>query len=107
MANSVDPEQTAHRSSLFWVHTVCFYTYFISNVRQLFAADDLSRQHFEMHFFLGALRVNVRCETTIFQFAQYGKNWTKGADYFRMDGSTNAQNRKASQNMFNDEENFR
>ena len=41
------------------------------------------------------------------QFAEYGKNWTKGADYFRMDGSTNAQNRKASQAMFNDEENFR
>ena len=30
---------------------------FISNVRQLFAADDFSRQHFQMHFFLGALRV--------------------------------------------------
>ena len=29
---------------------------FISNVRQLFAAD-FSRQHFQMHFFLGALRV--------------------------------------------------
>ena len=26
------------------------------NVRQLFAADDFSRQHFQMHFFLGALR---------------------------------------------------
>ena len=25
---------------------------FISNVRQLFAADDFSRQHFQMHFFL-------------------------------------------------------
>ena len=30
---------------------------FISNVKQLFAADDFSRQHFQMHFFLGALRV--------------------------------------------------
>ena len=28
------------------------------NVKQLFAADDLSRRHFQMHFFLGALRVN-------------------------------------------------
>ena len=47
------------RSSLFWVHAVCFYTKFVSNVRQLFAADDFSRRHFQMHFFfLGALRVN-------------------------------------------------
>ena len=50
MANSVDPR---------WVHAVCFYTYFISNVSQLFAADNFSRQHFRMHFFLGAFRVNV------------------------------------------------
>ena len=26
---------------------------------QLFAADDFSRQHFQMHFYLGALRVNT------------------------------------------------
>ena len=61
MANSVDPDQTApigaYRSSLFWVHAVCFYTYIVSNVRQLFAADDFSRPHFQMHFFLGVLRV--------------------------------------------------
>ena len=42
MVNSVDPDQTAP----IWVHA-----------RQLFAADDFSRQHFQMHFFLGALRV--------------------------------------------------
>ena len=62
MADSVDPDQTAtidgsYRSSLFWVHAVCFYIKFASNVRQLFAADNFSRQHFQMHFFLGALRV--------------------------------------------------
>ena len=51
MANSVDPDQ----SSLFWVHAVCFYTQFVSNIRQLFSADDFSRRHFQMHFFLGAL----------------------------------------------------
>ena len=56
MANSVDPDQTA-RSSLFWVHAVCLYTEFVSNVRQLFAADDFRRRHFQMHFFPGALRV--------------------------------------------------
>ena len=54
MANSVDPDQTA---SLFWVHAVCFYTEFVSNVRLIFSADDFSRRHFQMHFFLGALRV--------------------------------------------------
>ena len=58
MANSVGPDQTAPRSSLFWVHVVCFYTLFVNNARQLFPADDFSRRHFEMHFFLGALRVN-------------------------------------------------
>ena len=42
----------SYKSSLFWVHTVCFYTQFVSNVRQLFAADQFSRQHFQMHFFL-------------------------------------------------------
>ena len=58
MANNVDPDQTAPRSSLFWVHAVCFYPQFVSNVRQLFAADDFSRRHFQMHFFFrGALRV--------------------------------------------------
>ena len=39
-------------------HAVCLYTEFVSNVSQLFAANDFSRQHFQMHFFLGALRVN-------------------------------------------------
>ena len=48
----------SYRNSLFWVHAICFYTLFVSNVRQLFAADDFSRRHFQMHFFLGALRVS-------------------------------------------------
>ena len=30
---------------------------FFSSVRQLFAADNFSRRHFQMHFFLVALRV--------------------------------------------------
>ena len=53
------PRSDSYRSSLFWVHAVCFYTQIVSNVRQLFAADDFSRRHFQMHFFLGALRVNT------------------------------------------------
>ena len=40
----------SYRSSLFWVHAVCFYTSFIGNVRQLFAADNFSRRHFQIHF---------------------------------------------------------
>ena len=53
MTNSVRPDQTAPRSNLF-----ASILKFVSNVRQLFAADDFSRRHFQMHFFLGALRVN-------------------------------------------------
>ena len=62
MANSVDPDQTApigavcSGSRLF----VSSILNFFSNVRQLFAADDFSRQHFQMHFFLGALRVKMQ-----------------------------------------------
>ena len=48
----------SYRSSLFWVHAVSFYTKIVSNFRQLFAADDFTRRHFQMHFFLGAFRVN-------------------------------------------------
>ena len=47
----------SYRSCLFWTHTVGFYTQFVRNVRQLFAADDFNRRHFQMHFFLGGLRV--------------------------------------------------
>ena len=48
----------SYRSSLFWVHTVCSYTYFVSNVRQLFATDNFIRQHFQMHFILDTIRFN-------------------------------------------------
>ena len=67
MANSVDPDQTAPIwSSLFWVHAIRLNTKFVSNVRQLFAADDFSRRHFQMHFFLGTLRVKLKCNSTTF-----------------------------------------
>ena len=52
---SVDPDQTAPGA-------VCSgSTLFASilNSSVLFAADDFSRRHFQMHFFLGALRVKV------------------------------------------------
>ena len=58
MANSVDPDQTAPIGAVCSGSTLfASYTLYISNVRQLFAADDFSRRHFQMHFFLGALRV--------------------------------------------------
>ena len=60
MANSVDPDQTAPIGAVCSGSTL-FASQFVSNVRQLFAADDFSRRHFQMHFFLGALRVNP-CE---------------------------------------------
>ena len=53
MANSVDPDQTApigvvcSGSTLF-----ASILKFTSNVRELFVADDFSRRHFQMHFFL-------------------------------------------------------
>ena len=60
MANSVNPDQTApivcSGSTLF----ACILT-FASNFWQLFAAEYFSRRHFQMHFFLGALRVNDHC----------------------------------------------
>ena len=50
----------SYRSSLFWVHAVYFCTKFVSNVRQLFAADDFSRQHFQIaFFFLGTLTATM------------------------------------------------
>ena len=60
----------SYRSSLFWVHAVCFYTYFVSNVRQLFAADDFSRRHLQMHFFLGALRVKMHFKLLLLPLKQ-------------------------------------
>ena len=49
MANSVDPDQTAP--------IVCsgFRLFAFMLVRQTFAADDFSRRHFQMHFFLGLM----------------------------------------------------
>ena len=55
MANSEDPDQAAPIGAVCSGSTVCFYAYFVSNARQLLAADDFSRRHFQMHFFLGAL----------------------------------------------------
>ena len=61
MSNSVDPDQTApigaacSESTLF-----ASILKFASYVWQLFASDNFSRQHFQMHFFLGPLRVKMK-----------------------------------------------
>ena len=40
----------------------------VSNVRQLFAADDFSRRHLSDAFFLRALRVNFACWVIAYAF---------------------------------------
>ena len=57
MANSVDADQTVPIGAVFSGSTLFASLLFVSYARQLFAADDFSRRHFQMHFFLGALRV--------------------------------------------------
>ena len=53
MANSVGPDQTAPIGAVFsWSTLFASILNSVSNVRQLFAAGDFSRRHFQMHFFL-------------------------------------------------------
>ena len=60
MANSVDPDQTAPIGAVCSGSTLfASILKLVSNVRQLFAADDFSRRHNQMHFFLGALWVKL------------------------------------------------
>ena len=61
MANSVDPDQTAPMGAVCSGSTL-FASILNSSVMlgKLFEADDFSRRHFQMHFFLGALRVKRR-----------------------------------------------
>ena len=53
MANSLDPDQTAP------IGAVCSGSMLFASILNLsvIAADYFSRGHFQMHFFLGALRV--------------------------------------------------
>ena len=53
MANSVDPDQTAPIGAVCSGSTlIASILKFASYVGQLFAADDFSRRHFQMYFFL-------------------------------------------------------
>ena len=65
MANSVDTDQTAPIGAVCSGSTLfACRLKFVSNVRQLFAADDLSRQHFQMHF-SGALSVKSQTQAIV------------------------------------------
>ena len=56
MANSVEPEQTAPIGAVCSGSTLfAFIPKLVSNVRQLFAANDFSKRHFQMHLFLALL----------------------------------------------------
>ena len=51
MTNSVHPEQTVPIAAVwYWSTLFASILKFVSNVRQLFAADDFSRRHFQIHF---------------------------------------------------------
>ena len=63
MTNSVDPDPIgAVRSGSTLFASILK---FVSNVWQLFAADDFSRRYFSDEFFLGILRVNLKKQQTI------------------------------------------
>ena len=52
MANSMNPDQTAPIGAVCSGSTLfASILNFVSNVRQLFAADNFNRQHFQMRFF--------------------------------------------------------
>ena len=53
MTNNVDPDQTAPIGAVCSGSTLfASILKFVSNVRQLFPADNFSRRNFQMHFFL-------------------------------------------------------
>ena len=56
-SNSVDPDQTLPVGAVCSGSTLFASILNVGYVKQLFAADNFSRRHFQMHFFLGALRV--------------------------------------------------
>ena len=52
MTKSVNIENTAPIGAVCSGSTLFATLNFVSYVRQIFAADDFSRRHFQMHFFL-------------------------------------------------------
>ena len=59
MANSVDPDQTAPKGAVCSGSTLFASILNSSVMLGNYLQQDFSRRHFQMHFFLGALRVNI------------------------------------------------
>ena len=68
MTNSVGSDQTTPIGAV-WSGSTLFASIFrfVSNVRQLFAADNFSRHHFSDAFFLGTLRISISTFSDSFQ----------------------------------------
>ena len=59
MTNSVDPDQTAPCFGSTLIASILNLSVMLGNyLQQTTSADEFSRRYFQMHFFLGALRVN-------------------------------------------------
>ena len=68
MANSLDP--VCSGSKLF--ASILNSSIMLGN----YFADDFSRQHFQMHFFLGALRVLIQIHVKVFCLLLYDVSFT-------------------------------
>ena len=71
MANSEDPDSGSTLFASILNLSVTLGNY----LQQTTSADDFSRRHFQMHFFLGAFRVNALAlhdlEMTVYYFNHY------------------------------------
>ena len=59
MANNVDPDQTAPIGAVCSGSTL--FASILNSSVMLFAGDNFSIRHFQMHFFLGVLKVKCLC----------------------------------------------
>ena len=73
MANSVDPDQTAPicSGSTLFASILNSSVMLGSYLLQTTSADNISRRHFQMHFFLGALRVKETKSATLNIFRNF------------------------------------
>ena len=71
MANSMDPDQTAPIGAV-CSGSMLFASILNSSVMlgKLFAVDDFSRRHFQVIFFLGALRVKKSIKKILFHLTE-------------------------------------
>ena len=59
MANKVDPDQTAPKGAVCSGSTIFASMLYFQAMLGNYLQQDFSRRHFQMHFFLGSLRVNT------------------------------------------------